>query len=100
MSQRHCTFARGGGGIVTVTDSSTNGTYLNGVRLAAGVPAPLQSGDVITLLQPPPAPFGWRVAVYTPFGRRVAVAGAFWYSSPTAQVVDEREGYFSIASLL
>jgi hypothetical protein len=37
-----------GGGGVTVTDSSTNGSYLNGTRLEKGVATPLQDGDVLS----------------------------------------------------
>ena len=37
-------------GLATITDSSTNGTWLNGVRLRHGHPTVLMTGSIITLL--------------------------------------------------
>ena len=38
------------GGLITITDHSTNGTYVNGTRLPRERPRQLVHGDVLTLL--------------------------------------------------
>ncbi len=46
VSSRHCTVAPGQGGWV-LTDTSTNGTFVNGQRVTA--PQPLREGDVLRI---------------------------------------------------
>jgi pSer/pThr/pTyr-binding forkhead associated (FHA) protein len=54
VSRRHA-ILHSSGGIVTVTDErSTNGTFVNGQRLAAKEKRPLNAGDCIQLAASPP----------------------------------------------
>ena len=46
ISSNHAAFAVSADGVVTVTDTSTNGTYLNGKLLEKGAPSVLADGDV------------------------------------------------------
>ena len=50
VSKAHAILAHSAAGAATVEDRSVNGTYLNGARLPQNDPAPLQHGDVVTLL--------------------------------------------------
>lgn len=49
ISSRHATLRVGSGGLEVVDDDSTNGTYVNGKRLAPGVAIPLKNGDTLRL---------------------------------------------------
>lgn len=49
VSGRHASIRAGSGGYVIVDEGSTNGTKLNGQRLAAQAPRKLESGDVLML---------------------------------------------------
>ena len=51
VSGRHSLFTARADG-VSVCDTSTNGTYLNGMRLEKGAPVALADGDVVTPLVP------------------------------------------------
>lgn len=50
VSKRHFTLARVHDGTYRIRDTSSNGTYLNGVRLEAAAHTPLAHGDLITLV--------------------------------------------------
>ena len=51
VSNKHCCVGRDvAAGCSTLTDTSTNGTYLNKKKVGKGKVVPLQSGDVITVL--------------------------------------------------
>ncbi len=39
------------GGKMTITDSSSNGTYINGIRISSGMPVPVTRKDVVTFAQ-------------------------------------------------
>ena len=39
------------GGKMTITDDSSNGTYINGIRITAGTPVPVSRKDVVTFAQ-------------------------------------------------
>lgn len=39
------------GGKMTITDSSSNGTYINGIRISSGIPVPVTRKDVVTFAQ-------------------------------------------------
>lgn len=44
-SRRHATIQAAGGQFAVVDNNSSNGTFVNGVRIAAQMPQPLRSGD-------------------------------------------------------
>ena len=50
VSKVHLSIAISAKGESTITDLSTNGTWLNGVRLRRDEPSPLEDGAIITLL--------------------------------------------------
>src|SRR5690554_5183176 len=50
VSSHHLTFFNEKGDYKVVDVGSTNGTYLNGVRLEPHVPAPIKSGNVLHIL--------------------------------------------------
>ncbi len=39
-------------GCLSITDTSKNGTFVNGIRLKPGVPSPLEHADIVTLVVP------------------------------------------------
>lgn len=39
------------GSKMTITDSSSNGTYINGIRISSGTPVPVTRADVVTFAQ-------------------------------------------------
>lgn len=49
VSRRHATLTRKRGSWYILDVGSTSGTFVNGVRLPKGVPAPLSSGDVLRI---------------------------------------------------
>jgi pSer/pThr/pTyr-binding forkhead associated (FHA) protein len=49
VSRRHAVIRRSGDGYEVIDLSSTNGTWVNGQRLAPDTPHPLLSGDIIRL---------------------------------------------------
>jgi pSer/pThr/pTyr-binding forkhead associated (FHA) protein len=49
VSQKHATLRRRGGGYAIVDENSSNGTYVNHVRLAAGASQLLNDGDIISV---------------------------------------------------
>ena len=59
VSKAHAILAHTAAGAATVEDRSVNGTYLNGARLPQNDPAPLQHGDVVTLLAADSAEFAF-----------------------------------------
>ncbi len=48
-SRRHATLQMTNGQVVLVDNSSSNGTYVNGVRIAGQVPQPLRPGDEVNI---------------------------------------------------
>ena len=59
VSKAHAILAHTAAGAATVEDRSVNGTFLNGARLPQNDPAPLQHGDVVTLLAADSAEFAF-----------------------------------------
>ncbi|KAI3646929.1 hypothetical protein MP228_007150 [Amoeboaphelidium protococcarum] len=51
VSNNHCSVQRGADGIVSLTDLSTNGTFVNGIQVGKGNHVPLQHNDHIELLK-------------------------------------------------
>lgn len=49
VSRHHCVFSFHDPSVITVTDASRHGTFLNGERLPVGIPSILFSGDVISI---------------------------------------------------
>ncbi|MCR5155763.1 MAG: trypsin-like peptidase domain-containing protein [Butyrivibrio sp.] len=49
ISRRHATIKQAGANIIIEDNFSTNGTFVNGTRLAEGQTSPIKSGDVIML---------------------------------------------------
>ena len=49
VSRRHATIKQIGAEIIIEDNFSTNGTFVNGARLAEGQSSPIKSGDVIML---------------------------------------------------
>ncbi len=49
VSRRHATLQMQGGPPVLIDNASSNGTFVNGVRIAAQQPHPLQQGDELTI---------------------------------------------------
>ena len=47
VSSEHCVFSLICG-VLCITDQSTNGTYVNGERIASKTPLPLRDGDVVS----------------------------------------------------
>ncbi len=69
VSRRHCVFSVGGSGRLFVHDcGSTNGTYLNGVRLLVDRPMLVRAGDAVQIgdwqlrLEAEPEPVGHAMA--------------------------------------
>lgn len=50
VSRRHATLNVDGSKI-TIVDDSTNGTYINGIRISSGVPVPVTRKDVVSFAQ-------------------------------------------------
>ncbi len=48
-SRRHATLQMGDGQVVLVDNNSSNGTYVNGVRIAGQTPQPLRPGDEVNI---------------------------------------------------
>jgi pSer/pThr/pTyr-binding forkhead associated (FHA) protein len=48
-SRRHATISINGSEYSVVDNSSSNGTFLNGVRIPANVPQPLRPGDEVQI---------------------------------------------------
>jgi hypothetical protein len=48
-SRRHATLQLTNGQVVLVDNASSNGTYVNGVRIASQVPQPLRTGDEVNI---------------------------------------------------
>lgn len=51
MVSRHHAVLTVNGSKMTITDQSANGTYINGIRIAAGAPVPVTRKDVVSLAQ-------------------------------------------------
>jgi predicted component of type VI protein secretion system len=49
ISGKHGTFSKTAAGWMVVDSGSTNGTFINGMRLTPGVGAPIRLGDVLTI---------------------------------------------------
>jgi pSer/pThr/pTyr-binding forkhead associated (FHA) protein len=49
VSQKHASLRRRGGGYAVVDENSSNGTYVNHIRLAAGASHLLSDGDIISV---------------------------------------------------
>lgn len=49
VSRRHATLRNEGGQFVITDNDSSNGTFVNGVRIASQTPTPLRSGDEATI---------------------------------------------------
>ncbi|KAI9209519.1 uncharacterized protein BJ171DRAFT_484202 [Polychytrium aggregatum] len=49
VSSIHCRIAASDSGPVTITDSSSNGTFVNGVKLGKGKSCELKAGDTVSL---------------------------------------------------
>lgn len=49
VSRRHATLRNEGGQFVIIDNDSSNGTFVNGVRIASQTPTPLRSGDEATI---------------------------------------------------
>ena len=62
VSKQHLLISSGGPSGVTLTDTSVNGTFCNGVRLRRDAPQALHHGDLITLVAPD-APEGFMFIV-------------------------------------
>ena len=58
VSKAHLRISANGSG-VTITDTSVNGTFINGARAKRDVPKPLHHGDIITLLAAESAEFAF-----------------------------------------
>ena len=50
VSRRHATINVDGRKI-TIVDNSTNGTYINGIRISSGIPVPVTRRDVVSFAQ-------------------------------------------------
>ena len=48
ISRRHAIIQVAGNGDITITDCSTNGTYVNGIRIAGNTPVPVTRNDSIS----------------------------------------------------
>ena len=48
-SRRHATLQMGDGQVILVDNGSSNGTYVNGVRIASQTPQPLRPGDEVNI---------------------------------------------------
>jgi pSer/pThr/pTyr-binding forkhead associated (FHA) protein len=48
-SRRHATLQIGSGGAIVTDNGSSNGTFVNGVRIAAQTPTPLKPNDELTV---------------------------------------------------
>ena len=70
VSKAHAILAHSAAGAATVEDRSVNGTYLNGARLPQNEPAPLQHGDVVTLLAADSAEFAFVYVAAAALGPR------------------------------
>lgn len=51
MVSRHHAVLTVSGSKMTITDQSSNGTYINGIRIAAGAPVPVTRRDVVSFAQ-------------------------------------------------
>lgn len=49
LSKTHARLLSNGSGWSLVDSNSTNGTYVNGMKVEAGLPQPLKGGDIVTL---------------------------------------------------
>ena len=50
VSRNHATLTLNGSKM-TITDNSSNGTYINGIRIASGTPVPVTRKDVVSFAQ-------------------------------------------------
>ena len=48
VSRRHAVLSVGSGGKMTITDLSSNGTYVNGIKIAPNVPFPVSRKDSVS----------------------------------------------------
>lgn len=64
-----------------IEDNSSNGTFLNGVRLTKGLKVPLKEGDEILLFAAKPEP-GGETPPFTPFTPSPDLNTVGWCSSP------------------
>lgn len=48
ISRTHAVFKIGKNGKYTITDCSSNGTYVNGIRISSGVETPVKRNDIIS----------------------------------------------------
>ena len=83
VSKAHAILAHTVAGAATVEDRSVNGTFLNGARLPQNDPAPLQHGDVVTLLAADSAEFAFVYVAAAALGPPAAVPEYAWDASQT-----------------